>query len=54
MGHDGLTSGFGTTYPDDNLTVTLLTNTGQEIANSSVRKVAAQYLGRNTGNYLGY
>ena len=46
IGHGGSTSGFSATiqrFPDDELTVILLTNTDEQIAAALARKVAALY-----------
>jgi CubicO group peptidase (beta-lactamase class C family) len=48
IGHGGSTSGFSASiqkFPDDHLTVLLLTNTDEQIASSLARKVASFHLG---------
>src|SRR5205807_52981 len=43
IGHSGSTSGFSATiqrFPDDNLTVILLTNTDEQIATTLARRIA--------------
>jgi CubicO group peptidase (beta-lactamase class C family) len=47
VGHSGSTSGFSASFqrfPDDGLTVVLLTNTGEQIATTLARKVASLHL----------
>jgi D-alanyl-D-alanine carboxypeptidase len=47
IGHGGSTSGFSATiqrFPDDKLTIIILTNTDEQIATSLARKIARLYL----------
>lgn len=53
LGHSGSTSGFSASFrrfPDNGLTVILLTNTGEQIATTLARKVVARYRSDNTAN----
>jgi len=47
IGHSGSTSGFSSSlqrFPDDKLTIIILTNTGEEVATALANKVAAFFL----------
>ena len=53
IGHGGSTSGFSASvqrFPDDRITVILLTNTNEQIATALARKLATFYFAAKTGN----